>query len=47
MTFTVFSLTLEPYTIDIETLDDLQELASFHGWKNMIVNFSDMTITIE
>lgn len=47
MTFTVINPDGERYTIDLETLDDLQSLADQYGWMPLKVNFIDMTIMLD
>lgn len=47
MTFTVIH-GAKSYTIDIETIDDLFELADKYGWQEnkLAIDFNAMTITI-
>jgi len=46
MTFTVIDPNGKRYTIDLETLDDLQALADRYGWMPFNINFIDMVITL-
>lgn len=35
------------YHLDVETLDDLVTLADKYGWVNLVIDFHNMTITIQ
>lgn len=51
MTFTIteiYSHTINSYTLDVETLDDLYELGHDRfGDTPMTINWADMTITVK
>ena len=47
MTFTLIDLiTNTTTTIDLETLDDLTELADRMGWRELRVDMRNLTITV-
>jgi hypothetical protein len=46
MTFTVYDLVSEPYTIDLETLDDLTTLSERYGWEELVVDMRELTILV-
>jgi len=46
MTFTVYDLVSEPYTIDLETLDDLTTLSERYGWEELVVDMRELTIIV-
>lgn len=46
MTFTVYNIIDEPYTIDVETVDDLMALAEREGWEELRIDMRELTIVI-
>ena len=46
MTFTVYTVYDEPFTVDLETLDDLATIAERHGWEELVVDMRELTITV-
>ena len=47
MTFTIIEKDNARYTIDIEDMNELLDLAEKHGWATMNVDMWNLTITIQ
>lgn len=46
MTFTVWTGFDAPYTIDIETMDDIAALAERYGWERLTIDMRELTILV-
>ena len=46
MTFTVLTGFAEPYTVDLDTMDDLAALAEHYGWSQLTVNMREQEILV-
>lgn len=46
MTFTVWTVDEEPYTVDLDTMDDLAMLAERYGWERLTVDMRELAILV-